>query len=76
MNDGGMFNIGKRNTLAVRKALWKAGLMVHGEDVGGSSSRTVRLDLSDGRVWVRTAGEPEQELKAARGMAQGASQWR
>jgi len=64
MDTKGIFNIGKRNALAMRKALWKAGLMIHGEDVGGSGSRTVRLDLGSGTFWVRTAGGIEQELRA------------
>jgi chemotaxis protein CheD len=47
------FEIGKRNIVAVRKQLWLRGLLVDGEDVGGSQSRTVRLDLGTGRVQVR-----------------------
>jgi chemotaxis protein CheD len=66
MDSGGVFNIGKRNQLSMRKALWKAGLMIHGEDVGGTHSRTVRLELPDGRFWIRPGGAPEQELKATR----------
>jgi chemotaxis protein CheD len=70
MDEHGIFNIGKRNHLAIRKALWKAGLMVHAEDVGGTGARTIRLDLSNGTVWIRAAGA-EQELKAHR-LAKGA----
>lgn len=47
------FEIGKRNIVAARKQLWLRGLLVDGEDVGGSESRTVRLDLGTGRVQVR-----------------------
>jgi chemotaxis protein CheD len=47
------FEIGKRNILAVRKQLWLRGLLVDGEDCGGTQSRTVRLDLASGRVSVR-----------------------
>lgn len=63
MDDRGIFNIGKRNQLAIRKALWKAGLMAHAEDLGGSGSRTVRLELATGTFWVRAAGGIEQELR-------------
>lgn len=39
MMDGqGVFNIGKRNCMALRKILWKAGVMVHAEDLGGLAS--------------------------------------
>lgn len=64
MDDRGIFNIGKRNQLAMRKALWKAGLMVHAEDLGGSGSRTVRLELATGTFWIRAAGGSERELKS------------
>ena len=46
MDREGVFNIGKRNYLAMRKILWKAGVMVQGEEVGGKSSRTVRLEIA------------------------------
>jgi len=36
MDENGVFNIGKRNYLAVRKILWKAGVLVSAEDVGQS----------------------------------------
>jgi len=76
MDERGVFNIGKRNQLAMRKALWKAGLMIHAEDVGGSGSRTVRLDLATGTFWIRTMGAAEQELKSHAARAQGGYQWR
>jgi chemotaxis protein CheD len=63
MADQEMFNIGKRNYLAMRKILWKAGVMLHGEMVGGSVSRTVRLDVATGRLWVRESAGQEIELK-------------
>ena len=63
MVDGpGIFNIGKRNHLAVRKTLWKAGILVHSEAVGGAVSRSLRLEISTGRCWLRPAGSPEEEL--------------
>jgi chemotaxis protein CheD len=62
MDPQGTFNIGKRNHLAMRKILWKAGVMVHAESVGGGSSRTVRLEVATGRVLMRGGAQPEQEL--------------
>lgn len=62
MDENGVFNIGKRNYLAVRKILWKAGVLVGGEDVGGKISRTVRLEVGSGKFWLRAAGEPEHEM--------------
>lgn len=66
MDDNGVFNIGKRNYLAVRKILWKAGVLIHGEAVGGDSSRTVRLEVGSGKFWLRYGGQPEQEMPVAR----------
>lgn len=48
-----LFQIGRRNYLAARKLLWKEGLMIAGEAVGGEVSRTVRMEVATGRVWVR-----------------------
>jgi len=70
MDERGVFNIGKRNQLAARKALWKAGLMTLSEDLGGQASRTVRLELATGTFWVRSAGA-DQELRANTGFAKG-----
>jgi chemotaxis protein CheD len=52
-----IFRIGQRNYTVLRKILWKNGLLLKGEDVGGSLSRTMRLDLADGRVTIKTHGE-------------------
>ena len=54
----GVFNIGKRNYQAVRKILWRAGVLVHSEQVGGAASRTVRLEVSSGQTWIRSAQDP------------------
>jgi len=56
IDDTAAFNIGKRNCLAVRKVLWRAGVMIRSEAVGGTESRTVRLEVGTGRFMLRTAG--------------------
>ncbi len=66
VDGGGLFNVGKRNHTAIRKLLWKAGILVHGEDVGGTHSRTVRLDSSSGRFVISTPGKDDIELTASR----------
>jgi len=74
---GGVFNIGRRNYAAVRKILWKAGVLVHGEDVGGAVSRTVRLEVATGRCTVSTPAGGTRELKAsAAGVRQGGAECR
>ncbi|HSR13759.1 MAG TPA: chemotaxis protein CheD, partial [Thermodesulfobacteriota bacterium] len=62
MDDGGFFNIGKRNYTALRKIFWAANVLIHAEAVGGQVNRTVRMEMSTGRVWVKTSGEGEGEL--------------
>ena len=64
LDDKGLFNIGKRNYLALRKILWKAGVILHGELVGGTVSRTVRLEIDSGKLWVREGGTVESEIRA------------
>lgn len=51
------FDIGKRNVLAVKKILWAKKLGIKKDDVGGDFSRTVSLDLSDGKVTLSNAGK-------------------
>jgi len=61
LDDNGTFNIGKRNYIMVRKLFWKNGILIDGEDVGGSISRTLRLEVGSGRVILKTR-EGESEL--------------
>jgi len=50
------FDIGKRNYLAVRKILWKQGMFIDAEDVGGVSPRTLYMTVADGTVTIRSNG--------------------
>lgn len=61
LDDAGTFNIGKRNYVMLRKIFWKNGVLIDAEDVGGNTSRTVRLKIDTGCVTVRSRGE-EVEL--------------
>lgn len=62
LDSQGVFQIGKRNCLAARKILWKAGILISAEEVGGEVSRTTRLEAATGRVWIRQGGGVEREL--------------
>jgi len=56
------FQIGKRNVLALRKLLWKNGVMVHAQETGGvQTSRTMWLDVATGAVTLKVNGV-ESEL--------------
>jgi chemotaxis protein CheD len=62
MDGNNTFNIGKRNILAVKKALWKHGLAPIAEDVGGNVSRTVSIGVDDGRVAILSNGSTQSFL--------------
>ena len=70
INDSMTFDIGKRNCLALRKVLWKFGVLLAGEVLGGGSSRTMRLEIGSGRVWLLEQGA-EKELAPALGTKGG-----
>lgn len=55
MDENKTFDIGKRNGIAVKRFLWKQGLGVMKEDIGGKISRTVAIDIDTGRVLLSNA---------------------
>ena len=66
-NGSDYFNIGKRNYLAVRKIFWRNNVMVNYRSVGGTENRTLRLDISDGRTWLRESGSGESQYRVTTG---------
>ena len=48
-------SVGKRNVLAARALLWKNGVLVEKEVVGGSDARNVQVDVRDGSVQLTSA---------------------
>jgi chemotaxis protein CheD len=57
-----VFDIGKRNILAVKKILWQNGTGVVAEDVGGNISRTVSVYVGTGRVEIHCPGKGDWTL--------------
>lgn len=51
------FQIGKRNFTMLRKLLWKNGVLLNAQDVGGCDSRTMTLEIATGEVSVKTNGQ-------------------
>jgi len=51
------FNIGKRNIIMARKLFWKNNVMISGEHIGGTISRTLYLDIESGKFWLTSKGE-------------------
>jgi chemotaxis protein CheD len=68
-----LFQIGRRNYAAARKLLWKAGLLVTAEAVGGEVSRTVRMEVPTGKTWIREGAieKPLDRSSAVKGILSG-----
>jgi chemotaxis protein CheD len=52
-----MFKIGERNYVVLKKLLWKNGLLLKAEDIGGSLSRTVHFNVTNGEIVISSNGE-------------------
>lgn len=50
------FQIGERNYTVLRKVLWKNGILIAGEDVGGRSPRTMSLYMDSGVTTIKSGG--------------------
>jgi chemotaxis protein CheD len=58
----GGLDVGRRNGLVAKKLLWQNGVLVTGESLGGTDSRTVSLFGADGRVVVTRGREIVEAL--------------
>ncbi len=61
MDPNNRFKIGERNFTILRKLLWKNGVLIKNQDTGGNISRTVTLEMSTGRTFIKSQGT-EKEL--------------
>jgi len=57
LDSQGVFKIGERNFTVLRKILWKNGLLMNAQEVGGNKSRTVSLDVGTGRFTIKSGGK-------------------
>lgn len=55
MNDS-RFEIGRRNFSILRKVLWKNGIFLKSQAVGGTVSRTLMLEISTGKTYIKSQG--------------------
>lgn len=69
------FKIGQRNFTVLRKLLWKNGMMIHAQDVGGGISRTMALHLSNGLVTInkKPIEKAKEGLQTAAGISLAAN---
>jgi len=56
LDANGIFNIGERNGVALKTLLSRNGYACQATDLGGLSSRTLRMDLATGKVSIKTPG--------------------
>lgn len=59
---GATFDIGRRNLVAARSLLWRHGVLIKAEAVGGRAVRTVTLSVDDGRLLVSSGRQQVEEL--------------
>jgi chemotaxis protein CheD len=58
----GSFNIGTRNVEAAYTTLGSLKMPLSGQEVGGTSGRTVKFYVKDGRMTIRSIGNQEREV--------------
>jgi chemotaxis protein CheD len=56
------FEIGKRNLTVLRKLLWRNEIAMKAQEVGGSDSRTMSLNMADGDITLRLNGTVSRKL--------------
>ncbi len=62
LDENGIFNIGKRNYMVLKKLFWRNNVRIAAEHVGGKVNRTLRLEISSGKFFLKVAGEGEFEF--------------
>ncbi|MRR35100.1 chemotaxis protein CheD [bacterium] len=62
LDESNFFRIGQKNIMAMRKLFWSNNVLIDAEDTGKNYNRTVRLDMSTGKVFVKRAGGRPEEL--------------
>ena len=50
------FETGRRNYVALKRMLWKCGMLIDAEDIGGNDARTMRLEIKSGQVRMTKKG--------------------
>ena len=62
MDADGIFNIGKRNYMILRKLFLKNKVMIDKEDIGGTVNRTVSIDVGTGVTTLKVSGKGVFEI--------------
>jgi chemotaxis protein CheD len=56
LQGNGALNVGRRNALAAKEILWRLGVLVRVEALGGNAARTVWLRNADGVLTISSGG--------------------
>jgi chemotaxis protein CheD len=57
LDSAGLFNIGKRNILELRKILWQNGVLLGHSEIGGTVNRTLTMEVATGEIALKTSGQ-------------------
>ena len=63
LQTGASFATGRRNALAAKNVLWREGVFVSTQEIGGTGARTLYLSVADGRMEVHN-GQTYKELQS------------
>jgi len=59
---GGTLDVGRRNQLAAKNLLWRNGVLIKAERVGGSDPRNVQLAAADGTLRITSGTQMVAEI--------------
>jgi len=62
LDPNNVFNVGKRNILAIKKILWSLGMGPVAEDLGENFSRTVTVSVATGAVTISSPGKKDWQI--------------
>jgi len=62
MDQAGIFNIGEKNYEALKNGLANYDLKIHHEDIGGTNSRTLSLEIGSGSSSIKIFGQGEVKV--------------
>lgn len=62
LDPNNVFNVGKRNILAIKKILWSMGMGPVAEDLGQNFSRTVSVEVKTGRITISSPGKKDWQI--------------
>ena len=62
MDQTGMFNIGEKNYGALKNGLANYDVTIHHEDIGGTNSRKLSLEIGSGSSCIKIFGQAEVKV--------------